>query len=66
MSSQAATDAFHLVATVIGELLEDAEPVVLRSRGEGETSNLVDQLQRLGAEISALAAAMEVLLRRAE
>jgi len=54
-----------LLGTAIGELMEDTADVAL-SAGVQEPVALAAILQAVGADIAALAAAFEVLVRRAE
>lgn len=53
-----------LLATAVGELLEDAAPEALRPRDSDERST-AERLLQLGEDVAVLARAMGVLQRRA-
>lgn len=59
----AAQQAFILVATIMGEMMEDAAPLALQA-GSGRGSREAKVLWRAGRDIAVLAAAMLVLARR--
>jgi hypothetical protein len=65
MDRQAIREAARLLASLIGEIMEDHVELALTA-GEAGPTDWPEHLQRAGADIADLAKAIAVLCRRAE